>query len=95
MYQGKVLPKLPIKLMFLMAGAILLAACSDNKINRTNYNYIDIGMHYTQVQHHLGEPTWCDDPNRPTECRWGTDDKHIHITFVARRVVDKRSRGIE
>lgn len=83
------------KLWLLIGAVILLTACTDRKINRTNYNYIDIGMHYTQVEHHLGEPTWCDDANRPSECRWGTEEKHIHISFVGRRVIDKRSRGIE
>lgn len=72
----------------------LLVACTDRKVNRTNFNYIDIGMHYTEVHHHLGEPSWCDIPERPNECRWGNDERYIHISFVGRRVINKESRGL-
>lgn len=73
---------------------LILAACTDNKVTRTNYNLIDVGMHYSQVTAILGEPTWCDDMQRPNECRWGTDDKHIVVTFAARRVVNTESKGL-
>ncbi|WP_194757540.1 hypothetical protein [Aliidiomarina indica] len=78
----------------LCAFIFVLSACSDPKVNRTNFNHIDIGMRYAEVQHMLGTPTWCDDYDRPKECRWGTEDKHIYVVFVARRVVDKQSRGL-
>ncbi|MCH8501404.1 MAG: outer membrane protein assembly factor BamE [Aliidiomarina sp.] len=84
-----------IKMVTIAALALLtLAACADNKVTRTNYNLIDVGMHYSQVQAILGEPTWCDDMQRPQECRWGSDDKHILVSFAARRVVNTESKGL-
>lgn len=84
-----------MRMVMIAALALLtLAACADNKVTRANYNLIDVGMHYSQVQAILGEPTWCDDMQRPNECRWGTDDKHIVITFAARRVVNTESKGL-
>ncbi|RUO18645.1 hypothetical protein [Aliidiomarina haloalkalitolerans] len=76
------------------AGVFLLTACTDPKVTRTNYNLIAVGMHYSEVQAILGEPTWCDNMQRPNECRWGNDNKHIHVTFAARRVVNTESKGL-
>ncbi|MCL5254904.1 MAG: DUF3862 domain-containing protein [Gammaproteobacteria bacterium] len=76
------------------ATVLFLTACSDPKVTRTNYNLLSVGMHYNEVQAILGEPTWCDNMQRPNECRWGNDNKHIHVTFVARRVVNTESKGL-
>lgn len=77
-----------------MALMLTLAACSDQRVNRSNYNLLDVGMHYQEVQHMLGEPTWCDDFRRPHECRWGTEERHIEVIFVARRVVATSQQGL-
>ncbi|RUO30481.1 hypothetical protein [Aliidiomarina sanyensis] len=73
---------------------LLLSACTDSRVTRSQYNNVDMGMRYSEVVHILGTPTWCDNFDRPNECRWGTDERHVHVTFVARRVVDKQSRGL-
>lgn len=73
---------------------VLLVACGNPKVNRTNYNMIDVGMRYSEVEHMLGSPDWCDNYQRPNECRWGTEQKNIEVTFVARRVVATRSTGL-
>ncbi|WP_221931482.1 hypothetical protein [Aliidiomarina halalkaliphila] len=78
----------------LCMATIAITGCSDPKVNRTNFNHIDIGMRYAEVHHMLGAPTWCDDYDRPKECRWGTEERHIYVVFVARRVVDKQSKGL-
>lgn len=84
-----------IMLLVSLSAVLFLTACSDSKVNRTNYNYIDMGMHFSAVKQMIGEPTWCDNFDRPNECRWGTEEKHIYVIFAARRVVDKRSKGID
>lgn len=77
------------------AATLLLAtACSDNKVNRQNYHLLDVGMRFNEVVHILGQPDWCDNFERPTECRWGDDNKNIHIIFVGRRVVSTSSTGL-
>lgn len=72
----------------------MLVGCGNPKVNRSNYNMIDIGMRYSEVEHMLGTPDWCDNYQRPSECRWGDDRKNIEVTFVARRVVNTRSTGL-
>ncbi|EGN76295.1 hypothetical protein A28LD_0027 [Idiomarina sp. A28L] len=84
-----------ITLLACVGALVVLTACSDSKITRTNFNYIDMGMHFSEVKNMIGEPTWCDNFERPNECRWGTEEKHIYVIFAARRVVDKRSKGID
>ncbi|MCC5879541.1 MAG: DUF3862 domain-containing protein [Idiomarina sp.] len=83
-----------MKTITLLIVALLLIGCGNPKVNRTNYHMIDVGMRLSELEHMLGQPDWCDDYQRPTECRWGTDDKHIEVTFVARRVVATKSTGL-
>lgn len=73
---------------------VFLVACGNPKVTRSNYNLIGVGMHYSEVTHMLGQPDWCDNFERPTECRWGSDSKYIHIDFAARRVVNTSSSGL-
>lgn len=74
--------------------ALLLAACGNPNITRSNYNLIGVGMHYSEVRHMLGEPDWCDNYDRPNECRWGDEQKNIEVIFAARRVVNTRATGL-
>ena len=83
-----------MKWLLVILIPILVIACGNPKITRSNYNMIDIGMRYSEVEHMLGKPDWCDNYQRPNECRWGDDRKNIEVTFVARRVVNTRSTGL-
>lgn len=83
-----------LKGLLLIVPILMLVGCTDSKVTRSQYNNVDMGMRYSEVVHILGTPTWCDNFDRPNECRWGTDERHVHVTFVARRVVDKQSRGL-
>lgn len=74
--------------------ALLLVACGNPNVTRSNFNLIDIGMHYSEIRHMLGEPDWCDNYDKPGECRWGDEQKNIHVTFAARRVVNTRATGL-
>lgn len=83
-----------MKAVVIILVSLLLLGCGNPKVNRTNYNMIDIGMRFSEVEHMLGEPDWCDHYQRPNECRWGTESKNIEVTFVARRVVNTKSTGL-
>ncbi|MCC5854421.1 MAG: DUF3862 domain-containing protein [Idiomarina sp.] len=81
-------------LIIAAVAMIILTACGDRKLTRSNYNLIDVGMRYSEVTNILGEPTWCDDMQRPNECMWGKEEKHIKVYFISRRVINTESRGI-
>ncbi|RUO34464.1 hypothetical protein [Aliidiomarina soli] len=83
-----------MKKLLMVVLPLLLVACGNPKVTRTNYNLLDVGMHYSEVKHMLGEPDWCDDFDRPNECRWGSEDKYIEVNFAARRVVNTSSAGL-
>lgn len=83
-----------MRVIIVLLLSTLLIACGNSRVNHSNYVLVDTGMHYNEIKHMLGEPDWCDDRERPRECRWGNERKNIEINFVARRVVAKQSTGL-
>lgn len=83
-----------MKTITLLIVVLLLAGCGNPKVTRTNYHMVDVGMRLSEVEHMLGQPDWCDDFQRPTKCRWGTESKNIEVTFVAKSVVATESTGL-
>jgi len=82
-----------VVLVICMFSLPALTGCS--KVNKENYDKIEIGMSYEEVVGVLGKPDTCEDPIVKTKsCTWGSSDKQIKIKFVADIVAWRSSKGI-
>jgi hypothetical protein len=84
--------KLLVPLIFLFS---ILAFIGYSKVNKENYDKIEIGMSYEEVVGVLGKPDTCGKPVLKTKsCIWGPSDKQIKIKFTGDTVVWHSSEGI-
>lgn len=75
-----------LALATIAAITTLLAACS--KVTAENYNKIELGQSYEQVQELIGKPTSCDDVLGARNCVWGkAGSARVNVTFVGNKVV--------
>ena len=85
-----------IKLLVLaicVFSILALVGCS--KVNKVNYDKIEIGMSFEEVVGVLGKPDTCEEPVLKTKsCMWGSSDKQIKIKFVVDTVAWRFSKGI-
>jgi hypothetical protein len=72
--------------------ALLLTGCS--KLNRENYDKLQMGISYTQASSILGKAERCDDTLGTTSCIWGNEGKNIKIRFIADKATFFSSEGI-
>jgi hypothetical protein len=79
-------------LLLVLTTLFLVTACG--KINNDNYQAIEIGMDYTEVETLLGNPSECDDMLGMKQCQWGGDNKHINVKFVASKVTIYSKKGL-
>lgn len=76
----------PLSLAAALALTTLLAACS--KVTAENYNKIELGQSYEQVQELIGKPTSCDDVLGARNCVWGkAGSARVNVTFAGNKVV--------
>jgi hypothetical protein len=81
-----------IVLVALMAVA-LVVGCS--KINKDNYDKIEVGMTYDEVEAILGTPDEVTDAIGTKSCVWGAGAEVISIKFVADNVVFHSAKGLK
>ena len=81
-----------IVLVVLMAVA-LVVGCS--KINKENYDKIQMGMTYDEVEALLGTPDEAKDVMGTKSCVWGEGAEVISIKFVADKVVFHSAKGLK
>ncbi|HJV27160.1 MAG TPA: hypothetical protein VJ673_15850 [Aromatoleum sp.] len=74
-----------LSLIALTAAAALAAGC--NRLTVENYDKIRVGMRYEEVKQVLGAPDKCSDVLAVKTCKWGNDERHIQVNFVADQVV--------
>ena len=72
---------------------LLFAGCS--KLNKENYDKIQVGMSYVQVTDILGKATKCDSLAGMSDCTWGDEKQYIKVKFVADKVMFMHSAGVE
>ena len=81
-----------IVLVALMAVA-LVVGCS--KINKDNYDKIEVGMTYDEVEAILGTPDEVTDAIGTKSCVWGKAPQTISIKFVGDKVVFHSAEGLK
>ena len=81
-----------IVLVALMAVA-LVVGCS--KINKDNYDKIEVGMTYDEVVAILGTPDEVTDAIGTKSCVWGKAPQTISIKFVGDKVVFHSAEGLK
>lgn len=79
-------------LLLVLTTLFLVTACT--KINNENYESIEIGMDYRDVETLLGNPSECDDLLGMKQCQWGSDSKYINVKFVASKVTIYSKKGL-
>lgn len=82
-----------IVLMVLVGVLLMVVGCS--KINRDNYDKIEVGMTYDEVEDILGAPDESRDVLGTRSCVWGETPETISIKFVGDKVVFHSARGLK
>ena len=82
-----------IKMLFVAAALLLLTGCS--KVNKENYDKLKMGMEYTEVTTILGKPTNCTESMGTRVCIWGSETKHIKVTFLGDKTAFFSNDGLQ
>lgn len=69
----------------------IISSCS--KINRENYDKLEIGMDYSKVIEIIGKPDECKAILNAKNCTWGKAPKTISIKFIENKVILTSSEG--
>ncbi|MBN1839431.1 MAG: DUF3862 domain-containing protein [Campylobacterales bacterium] len=72
---------------------LFIAGCS--KVSKENYDKIDVGMSFKEVNAILGKANTCDALIGMSDCTWGDEKQYIKIKFVADKVMLIHSKGLE
>lgn len=75
-----------------LAMFALLAGCS--KITQENYDKLQTGMSYEQVQAVLGAPKSCSDVLGVKSCTWGDAKHHIDVSFLGDKALAYSAEGL-
>ncbi|MDP2561097.1 DUF3862 domain-containing protein [Psychrobium sp. 1_MG-2023] len=81
-----------LTLLAALSASLLLSGCS--KITTENYNTLEVGMDFSEVETLLGTASKCDETIGLKQCTWGDADKNINIKFVADKVTLYSKKGI-
>ncbi len=83
-----------LKSILLSLPVILaLAACS--KLNKDNYEQLEVGMDQKKVESILGSADNCSENLGTLTCIWGDEDgKHIKVRFVADAAIVFTNSGL-
>jgi len=73
--------------------ALALGGCS--KVSVENYDKLKVGMTYSEVKQHIGEPSKCDEVVGVRNCLWGDEAKHIKVSLAADRAVVFSAKGLK
>ncbi len=79
-------------LILLVWLSITMAGCS--RINKENYQKLEVGMSYQEVTELLGEPDQCNAILNAKSCVWQDKDKSITVRFIGDKTVLFSSEGI-
>lgn len=80
-------------LMVLVTVSLVVVGCS--KINKDNYDQIQVGMTYDAVESILGTPDEVHDVLGTKSCVWGKGPETIRIKFIADKVVFHSAEGLK
>ncbi len=74
-----------IRIFILAVFVIAVVGCS--KVTQKNFDKIQAGMTYTEVETIIGGPTSCDSMLGMKQCTWKSGKKTIDIKFINEKVV--------
>lgn len=66
---------------------LLLALMGCDKLTLENYNKIEVGMSYEEVNALIGKPARCDDVIGIRNCKWGDENHSINVSFAGGKVL--------
>ena len=85
--------RISVVVLIALIAVSLVVGCS--KINKENYDKIQIGMTYDEVEALLGTPDEAKDVIGTKSCVWGKAPQTISIKFVGDTVVFHSAEGLK
>lgn len=82
-----------MRYIMIILALLIFTGCS--KLNKANYEKIQVGMSYEQVTEILGKATNCDSLAGISDCTWGDEKQYIKVKLVADKVMFMHSQGVE
>ena len=83
-----------VKLLIALFGALALSGCS--KLNKENYDKLEMGMSQKEVEAILGSADNCGKTLGTVACTWGNEEaKHVKIVFMGNKAVTFNYEGLE
>lgn len=82
-----------MKKLLVLVALLAVAGCS--KITAENYNRLESGMEYEQVQKILGGPDSCNEALGTKSCVWGDDKRNITVNFIADKMIAASGQGLK
>ena len=79
-------------LVTVTALSLALMACS--KINKANYDQLEMGMAYSEITAIIGSPDDCSETLGTKHCTWGDDAKNITVSFIADKAITFSNQGV-
>jgi hypothetical protein len=85
--------RISVVVLIALIAVSLVVGCS--KINKENYDKIQVGMTYDEVEALLGTPDEAKDVIGTKSCIWGKAPQTISIKFVGDKVVFHSAEGLK
>jgi len=85
--------RIAISVLIALTAVSLVVGCS--KINKENYDKIQMGMTYDEVEAILGTPDEAKDVIGTKSCVWGKAPQTIRIKFIGDKVVFHSAEGLK
>jgi hypothetical protein len=85
--------RIAISVLVALIAVALVVGCS--KINKENYDKIQMGMTYDEVEALLGTPDEAKDVMGTKSCVWGKAPQTISIKFIGDKVVFHSAEGLK
>jgi len=82
-----------LRIVALLAGCVLLAACS--KVNQYNYAQLKAGMGKDEVESLLGRPAECSGALGMSSCTWGDEQRFISVQYAGDKVMMFSGKGLK
>ncbi|MDO6567454.1 DUF3862 domain-containing protein [Alteromonas sp. 1_MG-2023] len=83
-----------VKIALCLLTALALTGCS--KLNKENYDKLEMGMSQNEVSSVIGAADNCAKTLGTTSCIWGNEDaKHVKIVFMGDKAVTFSYDGLQ
>ena len=76
-------------------AALSLAMMACSKVNKENYDQLEMGMEYSEITAIIGNPDDCSETLGTKRCTWGDDAKNIKVSFIADKAIAFTNDGVK